>query len=148
MVSKDIPLSNHFDADGNVVDFYQVMGSGKGENLFSENNRHKVNYIGSIDVTTTTSKIGMSIDRRNVVTCKVTFDTGDVSQYKDLHVVGRDITKENDWAYVFAVTPQTKSSAPYQAEQIRTIPPTNTPQPIHRADEPAIRSTNRGAERV
>ena len=106
-VSYEEAITNHFDADGNVVDFYQVMGSGKGENLFSEENRHKVNFIGSIDVTTTTSEIGMSVDRRNVVTCAVTFDTGDTSSFKDLNVVGRDITKENDWAYVFAVTPQT-----------------------------------------
>ena len=101
-VSYEEAITNHFDADGNVVDFYQVMGSGKGENLFSEENRHKVNFIGSIDVTTTTSEIGMSVDRRNVVTCAVTFDTGDTSSFKDLNVVGRDITKENDWAYVFA----------------------------------------------
>ena len=72
-VSYDEVISNHFDADGNVVDFYQVMGSGKGDNLFSEENRHKVNFIGSIE-----------------------------------NVVGRDITKENDWAYVFAATPQSR----------------------------------------
>ena len=107
-VSYDEVISNHFDADGNVVDFYQVMGSGKGDNLFSEENRHKVNFIGSIDVTTTTSEIGMSVDRRNVVTCAVTFETGDTSSFKDLNVVGRDITKENDWAYVFAATPQSR----------------------------------------
>ncbi len=121
-ISATQDVSNHFDADGNVVDFYQVMGSGKGENLFSENNRHKVNFIGSIDVTTTTSEIGMAVDRRNVVTCKVTFDTGDVSSFRDLNIVGRDITKENDWAYVFAATPQPKSS--------------NRPQTPRRSEQP------------
>ena len=106
-VKNDTALESQFKADGNVVDFYQVMGSGVGDNLFSEENRHKVNYIGSIDATTTTREIGMSVDRRNVVTCTVRFNTGDVSWFRDLNVVGRDITKENDWAYVFAATPQT-----------------------------------------
>lgn len=106
-VKNNTALESQFKADGNVVDFYQVMGSGVGDNLFSEDNRHKVNYIGSIDATTTTREIGMSVDRRNVVTCTVRFNTGDVSWFRDLNVVGRDITKENDWAYVFAATPQT-----------------------------------------
>lgn len=110
-VNTNMALADHFDADGNVVDFYQVMGSGVGDNLFSEENRHKVNYIGSIDATTTTSEIGMSVDRRNVVTCTVRFNTGDVSWFRDLNVVGRDITKENDWAYVFAATPQTAAES-------------------------------------
>lgn len=110
-VSNNVAFEDHFNANGNVVDFYQVMGSGVGENLFSEENRHKVNYIGSIDATTTTSEIGMSVDRRNVVTCTVRFNTGIVSRYRDLNVVGRDITKENDWAYVFAATPQTAAES-------------------------------------
>lgn len=122
-VSYEEAITNHFDADGNVVDFYQVMGSGKGENLFSEENRHKVNFIGSIDVTTTTSEIGMSVDRRNVVTCAVTFDTGDTSSFKDLNVVGRDITKENDWAYVFAVTPQTRIEGVGGTVPLRPVQP-------------------------
>ena len=137
-VSGSKSLSNRFDADGNVVDFYQVMGSGKGDDLFSENNRHKVSFIGSIDVTTTTSEIAMTADRRNVVTCKVVFNTGDTSVFKDLNVVGRDITKENDWAYVFAATQQTKSSEQPQADRPRPAQP--QPQKTHStnpADESA-----------
>lgn len=136
-VSKNEVVTNHFDADGNVVDFYQVMGSGKGEHLFSEENRHKVNYIGSIDVTTTTSEIGMSVDKCNVVTCSVAFETGDVSSFKNLNVVGRDITKENDWAYVFAVTPQTNVQAEHQPYLQRTPQPP-TPPIIHRPDLPPV----------
>lgn len=146
-VSQKEAITNHFDADGNVVDFYQVMGSGKGENLFSEENRHKVNYIGSIDVTTTTSKIGMSVDRRNVVTCTVSFDTGDTSSFKDLNVVGRDITKENDWAYVFAVTPPTKTQVQYQADLRRPEQPrsnTSTARP----GASTTRPESGGAKRV
>ena len=134
-VSCEEEINNHFDADGNVVDFYQVMGSGKGENLFSEQNRHKVNYIGSIDVTTTTSEIGMSVDRRNVVTCAVTFETGDTSSFKDLNVVGRDITKENDWAYVFAATPQTKAENTEEAIPLRSVQPENRPKASRVTDD-------------
>lgn len=142
-VGNSEQISNTFAADGNVVDFYQVMGSGKGDDLFTENNRHKVNFIGAIDVTTTTSKISMTADRRNVVTCKVEFNTGDTSVYKDLNVVGRDITKENDWAYVFAATPQTKASAQPQADNLRPSKPQPRPQ-----ESPSIKpdaASTRGA---
>lgn len=135
-VSYSEAISNHFDADGNVVDFYQVMGSGKGENLFSEENRHKVNFIGSIDVTTTTSEIGMSVDRRNVVTCAVTFETGDTSSFKDLNVVGRDITKENDWAYVFAVTPQTRIEGVGGTVPLRPVQPASNSSTSRIIDNP------------
>lgn len=135
-VSSDESISSRFDADGNVVDFYQVMGSGKGDNLFSEQNRHKVNFIGSIDVTTTTSGIGMSVDRRNVVTCSVEFQTGDTSEFKDLNVVGRDITKENDWAYVFAVTPQTKKENTVETVPLRTAHPISNPASPRIVDNP------------
>lgn len=135
-VSCEEAISNHFDADGNVVDFYQVMGSGKGENLFSEENRHKVNFIGSIDVTTTTSEIGMSVDRRNVVTCAVTFETGDTSSFKDLNVVGRDITKENDWAYVFAVTPQTRIEGVGETVPLRPVQTTSNSPTSRIIDNP------------
>lgn len=114
-VDNTVPFADKFNADGNVVDFYQVMGSGVGNNLFSEESLHKVNYIGEIDVHTTTDKIGISVDRRNVVTCTVKFNTGEEDSFKDLNVVGRDITKENDWAYIFAATPQT--AAPQQQDQ-------------------------------
>ena len=135
-VSYEEAISNHFDADGNVVDFYQIMGSGKGENLFSEENRHKVNFIGSIDVTTTTSEIGMSVDRRNVVTCSVTFETGDTSSFKDLNVVGRDITKENDWAYVFAATPQTRTEYVGEGEHLRSTQSTSNSTDTRIIDNP------------
>lgn len=146
-VSKNEVVTNHFDADGNVVDFYQVMGSGKGEHLFSEENRHKVNYIGTIDVTTTTSEIGMSVDKRNVVTCSVTFETGDVSSFKNLNVVGRDITKENDWAYVFAVTPQTSVQTGYQPDLQHTEQPPTPPVP-HHPDLPPVQHVAGPSQRV
>ena len=146
-VSQKESIINHFDADGNVVDFYQVMGSGKGEDLFSEENRHKVNYIGSIDVTTTTSEIGMSVDRRNVVTCTVSFETGDTSSFKDLNVVGRDITKENDWAYVFAVTPPTEAPNQYQADLRRSEQPRNNSS-TSRPSTSATHPKDGGAKRV
>ena len=139
-VGNSEQISNTFAADGNVVDFYQVMGSGRGDDLFSENNRHKVNFIGAIDVTTTTSMISMTADRRNVVTCKVEFNTGDTSVYKDLNVVGRDITKENDWAYVFAATPQTKASAQPQADNLRPSKPQPRPQESPKPDAASSRS--------
>ena len=145
VVSNSKHVSNTFAADGNVVDFYQVMGSGRGDDLFTENNRHKVNFIGSIDVTTTTSEIAMTADRRNVVTCKVVFNTGDTSVFKDLNVVGRDITKENDWAYVFAATQQTTDPAQQQADNLRQGKPRQQQAP--RVEEPVTRPAG-GSNRV
>lgn len=112
-------IHSPFPADGNVVDFFQVMGSGVGEQIFSESNRHKVNYIGTIDAVTTTESISMSVDRQNVVTCQVKFETGTISRINDLNVTGRDITKENDWPYIFAALPS-------QDETIVTQESTNT----------------------
>lgn len=95
-------IENRFDSDGNVVEFYQVMGSGKGgKQLFDPENRHKINNLGYVDVTTTTSEISMSVDLQNKVRCEVTFDTGHKVPLEE-QVTGRDITKENDWAYIFA----------------------------------------------
>lgn len=144
-VSNSEHISSTFAANGNVVDFYQVMGSGAGDDLFTENNRHKVNFIGSIDVATKTSEIAMTADRRNVVTCEVVFDTGDTSVFKDLNVVGRDITKENDWAYVFAATPQTKAPAQSQADNLR--PGKSRQHSTPRVEEPVTRPAG-GSNRV
>lgn len=101
-IAQTKEIHSPFPADGNVIDFFQVMGSGVGDSIFSESNRHKVNFIGSIDAVTTTESIRMIVDRQNVVTCQVKFETGTISSINDLNVAGRDITKENDWPYIFA----------------------------------------------
>lgn len=91
-----------FDGDGQSVAFYQIMGSGKGKDLLSKENRYKVNYLTSIPVTSLTKAIGMEVNRNNVVDCKVKFDTGETVTYSDVDIETRDITQENDWAYTFA----------------------------------------------
>lgn len=107
-ISRCQMISKSFASDGNVVDFYQVMGSGYTTDVFSKANRHKVNYLGSIDVTTTTRSVSMTVDRHNKVVCTVEFNTGATTTISDLNVTGRDITKENDWAYVFHTLEQPK----------------------------------------
>lgn len=119
-VSASEFVSSDFAADGNVVDFYQVMGSGQGERLFARNNRHKVNYIGSINVPITTERISMSVNRCNVVTCSVEFNTGDTDTVDDLNVLDRDITKENDWAYTFAASTEKQKSLSEGVQSVRT----------------------------
>lgn len=104
MVHGSIDIESLFDGDGQTVSFYQIMGSGTGDDLLSEKNRYKVNYLTGIPVTQLTQSIGVDVGRNNFVTCSVTFDTGMTERRSDLDIQTRDITEENDWAYVFATT--------------------------------------------
>lgn len=104
MVHGSIDIESLFDGDGQTVSFYQIMGSGTGDDLLSEKNRYKVNYLTGIPVTQLTQSIGVDVGRNNFATCSVTFDTGMTERRSDLDIQTRDITEENDWAYVFATT--------------------------------------------
>lgn len=104
MVHGSIDIESLFDGDGQTVSFYQIMGSGTGDDLLSEKNRYKVNYLTGIPVTQLTQSIGVDVGRNNFATCSVTFDTGMIERRSDLDIQTRDITEENDWAYVFATT--------------------------------------------
>lgn len=104
MVHGSIDIESLFDGDGQTVSFYQIMGSGTGDDLLSEKNRYKVNYLTGIPVTQLTQSIGVDVSRNNFATCSVTFDTGMTERRSDLDIQTRDITEENDWAYVFATT--------------------------------------------
>lgn len=104
-----VGLGSTFAADGNQVNFYQIMGSGTGDDLFSESNRHKVNYIGTLPATAVVEEVEMSVSRQDIVTCKVTYDNGAEMSVNNIQVQGRDITDENDWAYVFATTSSTQA---------------------------------------
>lgn len=94
-------IASAFNADGNLIQFYQVMGSSTGPELFTPGNRHKVNLICQTPAMTTTKSLEMKVDRQNQVTCSVTYNTDHTDRIKE-QVTGRDITKENDWPYVFA----------------------------------------------
>lgn len=94
-------IRSSFAADGNVIYFYQVMGSGRDEDIFSSAKRHKVNYIGEIQAIGATEQISMSVGRNDLVDCMVRFDSGAIETLSEIQVTNRDITNENDWAYVF-----------------------------------------------
>lgn len=111
MVHGSIDIESLFDGDGQTVSFYQIMGSGTGNDLLSEKNRYKVNYLTGIPVTQLTQSIGIDVGRNNFATCSVTFDTGMTERRSDLDIQTRDITEENDWAYVFATTDEESKSA-------------------------------------
>ena len=100
--NSECNLNSAFVADGSSVDFYQIMGSGSGD-VFSIDNKHKTNFIGSISVHTVVDSVSMTIDRQNNVECKVVFNTGVENTLKGVSVTGRDIVDENDWAYTFSV---------------------------------------------
>lgn len=103
-VSCTADVQSNFDGDGQTVAFYQVMGSGTGDNLLSESNRYKVNYLTSIPVTQTTKSVSIEVGKNNTATCSVTFDTGITVSKSDVDIQTRDIAEENDWAYIFATT--------------------------------------------
>lgn len=111
MVRGSIDIESLFDGDGQTVSFYQIMGCGTGDDLLSEKNRYKVNYLTGIPVTQLTQSIGIDVGRNNFATCSVTFDTGMTERRSDLDIQTRDITEENDWAYVFATTDEESKSA-------------------------------------
>lgn len=102
---------SNFDGDGQTIAFYQVMGSGVGDDLLAEKNRYKVNYLTSIPVSTTTNSISIEVGRNNTATCSVKFDTGITVSKSDVDIETRDIAEENDWAYIFATTEEEKVSA-------------------------------------
>ncbi len=119
-----------FDGDGNTVAFYQVMGSGRGADLLSPENRHKVVFLTNIPVISTTKNVGIDVDRNNMVTCSVEFDTGDEVSKSDIDIVTRDITEENEWAYIFATENKDTPSLPvYNRPQKKPKTPTGPPIP-------------------
>lgn len=122
-------IQSLFDGDGQSVTFYQVMGSGKEKDLFSEKNRFKMNYLIDIPVTQLTKSISIDVGRNNIATCSVTFDTDQTVSMTDIDIETRDIASENDWAYVFATTDEDNGKAwslpPVQRSS--TVRPSGTP---------------------
>ena len=125
MVHGSIDIESLFDGDGQTVSFYQIMGSGTGNDLLSEKNRYKVNYLTGIPVTQLTQSIGIDVGRNNFATCSVTFDTGMTERRSDLDIQTRDITEENDWAYVFATTDEESAR---QSTNVASVSCSNQPR--------------------
>lgn len=132
MVHGSIDIESLFDSDGQTVSFYQIMGSGTGNDLLSEKNRYKVNYLTGIPVTQLTQSISIDVDRNNFATCSVTFDTGMTERRSDLDIQTRDITEENDWAYVFATTDEESVDQPATSGVSRSNQPTERKQTAER----------------
>lgn len=132
MVHGSIDIESLFDGDGQTVSFYQIMGSGTGNDLLSEKNRYKVNYLTGIPVTQLTQSIGIDVGRNNFATCSVTFDTGMTERRSDLDIQTRDITEENDWAYVFATTDEESVEQPATSGISRSNQPTERKQTAER----------------
>lgn len=132
MVHGSIDIESLFDGDGQTVSFYQIMGSGTGNDLLSEKNRYKVNYLTGIPVTQLTQSIGIDVGRNNFATCSVTFDTGMTERRSDLDIQTRDITEENDWAYVFATTDEESVDQPATSGVSRSNQPTERKQTAER----------------
>lgn len=132
MVHGSIDIESLFDGDGQTVSFYQIMGSGTGKELLSEKNRYKVNFLTGIPVTQLTQSIGIDVGRNNFATCSVTFDTGMTERRSDLDIQTRDITEENDWAYVFATTDEESVDQPATSGVSRSNQPTERKQTAER----------------
>lgn len=125
-------IRSSFDSDGQNVVFYQVMGSGNGNNLFSQENRFKMNELVKIRVSAQTEKVSIGVGRDNIATCRVDFETGDSAVKSDIDIDTRDIASENDWAYVFATTNDDYSGtvpSSRSRKSERKSPKTSTQQP-------------------
>ena len=95
-------ITSNFASDGNIVEFFQVMGSPDSENLFDNKNRYKINKLGEIAINVATDDISMEVKRSNQVDFGITLETGDRITRTDIEIADRDITDENDEAYIFA----------------------------------------------
>lgn len=92
---------NTFAADGNMVEFYQVMGSSVADDVLDADNRHKVNRLGVISIDQATQMISIVVERSNMVSNSVELNTGQVKTV-NVEAVNRDILEENSEAYIFA----------------------------------------------
>lgn len=111
-ISNHENTNNNFASDGNIVEFYQVMGSPHSEDLFEEQNRYKINKIGEIPINVPTECILLELKRSNQVDFSVILNSGTKITRTDVNVEDRDITNENDEAYIFATyTPRRTAAA-------------------------------------
>jgi hypothetical protein len=108
-------FQNNFNADGNYVNFYQIMGNCNND-VFGHDNKHKRIFLGGIHATTTTDTISMTLHESGKIIYKVRFINGDVEEKQD-SVQSHDIFKENSEAYVFAT-----AALPAAAQPV--LPPT------------------------
>ncbi|MCH5238709.1 MAG: hypothetical protein J1F38_00630 [Muribaculaceae bacterium] len=108
-------ISSSFASDGGFVEFYQVMGSPHKVDLFEDSNRYKLNKIGDIRVNVDTEEILLEVKRSNQVNFSVLLNNGTIITRTDVNVADRDITDENDEAYIFA----TYTAKPAQSPQIK-----------------------------
>lgn len=116
-------IESAFRGDGGNVCFYQVMGNGDTENIFADENRHKLNFLGAVHLKNKTSQISMSVDRRNKVTGTIQYESGHLDSL-NVEAEDHDLVNENEWPYIFHTLTEDQNVKP----QSLSIPRTDEPR--------------------
>ena len=106
LIDEKINYEDNFAEDGSQIDFYQIMGADP-NNIVKKiiKNKHKMNFLGRANVIANhTESIRMSLDNKDNIKYEVNLPGGEVIKSTDLKINTRDITHDNDWAYVFSVS--------------------------------------------
>ena len=105
---REHDLNSSFNADANLIKFYQMMGRVE-DCVFDENKKkYKRVYLGDIQAYTNTRKLSMEIDRNDNLCYRVVFEDDGIAESDLKKSLSRDIVDDNDRAYYFATmaTPQ------------------------------------------
>lgn len=115
-------IESAFRGDGGNVCFYQVMGNGDTENIFADENRHKLNFLGAVHLKNKTSHISMEVDRRNKVTGTIQYESGHPESL-NVEAEDHDLVNENEWPYIFHTLTEDQNVKPQPISATRTDEP-------------------------
>jgi molecular chaperone DnaK (HSP70) len=101
IVQKTERFRDHFNFDGNKVNFYQVMGS-DAKRIIAENEKHKFSKIASIQLSQESEKIGMRVSENDDVNCSVRLVSGATIKEKGV-VADQEIADANEEHYTWIV---------------------------------------------
>lgn len=113
-------IESAFRGDGGNVCFYQVMGNGDTENIFADENRHKLNFLGAVHLKNKTSQISMAVDRRNKVTGTIQYESGHIDSL-NVEAEDHDLVNENEWPYIFHTLTEDQNVRPQQVPSDGTV---------------------------
>lgn len=100
-LSGKCAMVDDFNADGNMVNFFQVMGSDP-ESVIKYGQKHKYSRLAGIKLDQKTKEIGISWEMNDQTKCWVTMVGGD-TKITNVASVEQEIMQENDEHYTWVV---------------------------------------------
>ncbi|MBO5628764.1 MAG: hypothetical protein J5965_06770, partial [Aeriscardovia sp.] len=90
------------------------------ENIFADENRHKLNFLGAVHLKNKTSQISMAVDRRNKVTGTIQYESGHIDSL-NVEAEDHDLVNENEWPYIFHTLTEDQNVRPQQVPSNGTV---------------------------